>query len=239
MRLSRPCAGASPSRAATRCSRERRSGPQVAVVWRRRARRRPAPTSARCPRSSSATRTIRAPTTPAARPTPRSGATATPSRTSTRPSRSTRTTRPAYTNRGLAYRQTNRNDAASRRFLPRHRGRSELRPGLYRPRQPPARPRQFPGGAERPVPGHPPDARIRRGPARARARLPEQGQHQKAVFDFDAAIDRNPFVAAPYAARGQSLVAAQPIRQGDRGSQRRAQRQQPRRRVLGLARRRL
>ena len=29
----------------------------------------------------------------------------------------------------------------------------------------------------------------------------------QAILDFDAAIDRNPFVAAPYAARGQSLVA--------------------------------
>ena len=32
------------------------------------------------------------------------------------------------------------------------------------------------------------------------------GQHQKAILDFDAAIDRNPFAAAPYAGRGQSLV---------------------------------
>jgi tetratricopeptide (TPR) repeat protein len=28
-----------------------------------------------------------------------------------------------------------------------------------------------------------------------------------AIQDFDAAIDRNPFAAPPYAARGQSLVA--------------------------------
>ncbi|KMO24701.1 tetratricopeptide repeat protein, partial [Methylobacterium aquaticum] len=34
-----------------------------------------------------------------------------------------------------------------------------------------------------------------------------QGQHRAAIGDFDAAIDRNPFVAAPYAARGQSLIA--------------------------------
>jgi tetratricopeptide (TPR) repeat protein len=34
-----------------------------------------------------------------------------------------------------------------------------------------------------------------------------QGQHRAAISDFDAAIDRNPFVGAPYAARGQSLVA--------------------------------
>ena len=31
-------------------------------------------------------------------------------------------------------------------------------------------------------------------------------QHQQAILDFDATIDRNPFVAAPYAARGQSFV---------------------------------
>jgi tetratricopeptide (TPR) repeat protein len=31
--------------------------------------------------------------------------------------------------------------------------------------------------------------------------------HPQAILDFDATIDRNPFVAAPYAARGQSLVA--------------------------------
>jgi tetratricopeptide (TPR) repeat protein len=34
-----------------------------------------------------------------------------------------------------------------------------------------------------------------------------QGMHPQAILDFDATIDRNPFVAAPYAARGQSLVA--------------------------------
>jgi tetratricopeptide (TPR) repeat protein len=31
--------------------------------------------------------------------------------------------------------------------------------------------------------------------------------HPQAILDFDATIDRNPFVAAPYAARGQSYVA--------------------------------
>ena len=34
-----------------------------------------------------------------------------------------------------------------------------------------------------------------------------QGMHPQAILDFDATIDRNPFVAAPYAARGQSFVA--------------------------------
>jgi tetratricopeptide (TPR) repeat protein len=34
-----------------------------------------------------------------------------------------------------------------------------------------------------------------------------QGQHRAALLDFDAAIDRDPFAGAPYAARGQSLVA--------------------------------
>ena len=34
----------------------------------------------------------------------------------------------------------------------------------------------------------------------------KQGQNPEAIGDFAAAIDRNPFVAAPYAARGQSLV---------------------------------
>ena len=32
------------------------------------------------------------------------------------------------------------------------------------------------------------------------------GNHRQAILDFDAAIDRNAYVAAPYAARGQSLV---------------------------------
>ena len=32
-----------------------------------------------------------------------------------------------------------------------------------------------------------------------------QGMHPQAILDFDATIDRNPFVGAPYAARGQSL----------------------------------
>ena len=31
--------------------------------------------------------------------------------------------------------------------------------------------------------------------------------HPQAILDFDATIDRNPFVGAPYAARGQSFVA--------------------------------
>ncbi len=35
----------------------------------------------------------------------------------------------------------------------------------------------------------------------------KQGQDTQAIADFDAAIDRDPFVAAPYAARGQSLIA--------------------------------
>jgi tetratricopeptide (TPR) repeat protein len=34
-----------------------------------------------------------------------------------------------------------------------------------------------------------------------------QGMHPQAILDFDATIDRNPFVGAPYAARGQSFVA--------------------------------
>jgi Flp pilus assembly protein TadD len=42
---------------------------------------------------------------------------------------------PAYANRALAFRQTNRNDAA---FQPRHRRRPVLCAGLSRPRQPPA-----------------------------------------------------------------------------------------------------
>ena len=33
--------------------------------------------------------------------------------------------------------------------------------------------------------------------------------HAQAILDFDSTIDRNAFVAAPYAARGQSLVATQ------------------------------
>ena len=35
----------------------------------------------------------------------------------------------------------------------------------------------------------------------------KQGLDAQAIADFDAAIDRNPFVSAPYAARGQSLIA--------------------------------
>ena len=37
----------------------------------------------------------------------------------------------------------------------------------------------------------------------------KQGMHPQAILDFDSTIDRNAFVAAPYAARGQSLVATQ------------------------------
>ena len=47
---------------------------------------------------------------------------------------------PAYTNRALAFRQTNRNDAALADFTRAVEADAELRPGLYRPRQPPARP---------------------------------------------------------------------------------------------------
>ena len=48
---------------------------------------------------------------------------------------------------------------------------------------------------------------MRRPSPPPRPDLPEaRREHQRAVTDFDNAIDRDPFAAAPYQARGQGLV---------------------------------
>ena len=76
---------------------------------------------------------------------------------------------PAYTNRALAFRQTNRNDARDGGFLESDPERSELRRGLYRACEPRTHAGQLRHRADRPHPGDPPHAGIRRGVARARA----------------------------------------------------------------------
>ena len=51
-----------------------------------------------------------------------------------------------------------------------------------------------------------------------------QNEQALAITDFDNAIDRDPFAAAPYQARAQSLFATGKYAGSDRGLQRRAER---------------
>ena len=146
---------------------------------------------------------------------------------------------PAYTNRALALRQTNRNDQALADFSraiqadpnygPAYIGRANLLRAQNQYQEALSdlnmATRLLPESAE---------ALHSRGLLYQR-----QGMHPQAILDFDATIDRNPFVGAPYAARGQSFVATQPVRQGHRGLQRSPQRQCQGCQFLGLARRRL
>ncbi len=116
----------------------------------------------------------------------------------------------AYTNRALAYRQTNHNDLALADFnralesnpnhAPAYLGRANLLRGQGNYAEAMADLDQ--AIKLNPEGGQGAQAFHARGLIHQR-----QGDHVRAIADFDNAIDRDPFAAAPYQARAQSLMA--------------------------------
>ena len=146
---------------------------------------------------------------------------------------------PAYANRALAFRQTNRNDQALADFSraiqadpnygPAYIGRGNLLQS----------PGSLPGGAERPDGRDPPDARIGRGASCARAALPAPGRPPAGDPRLRRCHRPQPVRRRAIRRPRPEPCRHKPVRQGDRGFQRRAQREQQGRRILGLARHRL
>jgi tetratricopeptide (TPR) repeat protein len=113
---------------------------------------------------------------------------------------------PAYTNRGLAHRQTNRADAAYADFTKAIQADANYGPA-YIGRANLERTRGNFDALSGPDTGDPPHAGIGGGPARARARLSEDGAAPRSHHRLRRRNRPQRLCGGPYEARGQSLIA--------------------------------
>ncbi len=113
---------------------------------------------------------------------------------------------PAFLNRGLANRQTGKADLAMQDFNRPSRSTPITAPPIWRAATwcGPGRPA---GGHRRLQPRHPAQSRGAEAYHGRGLAYQALGDHNRAISDFDAAIDRNPYVVPPYMGRGQSLIA--------------------------------